>query len=256
MKSGKFKDKFKLFFKKLGILVDKTLFPTNFRCIFCDNDIPDYENKPFCESCEKEVEFNNGNKCLICSAPIENEATICDFCQKEKPNYKKAFCPFVYSGKVRSAVLGYKDSNKRYLAQVFAKYIAKEILGSGIKIDIITYVPLSEKKRRKRGFDQAELLAEELGKLLGIVVKRLFVKNKDAKTQKFSNYKERQENMRGMYSLLGERLKKTDTILIVDDVITTGATVNYCAGLCKKKVKDVYVCSIARNRYKEKADES
>lgn len=256
MKSGRFKDKVKMFFKKFGLLLDETLFPTNFRCIFCDNDIPDYENKPFCESCEKEVELNNGNKCLICSAPIENEAMICDFCQKEKRYFKKAFCPFVYSGKVRSAILGYKDSNKRYLASVFAKFIAKEVSESEIRFDIITYVPLTDKKRRKRGFDQAELLAEELGKCLKIPVKRLFVKSKDAKTQKFSNYKERQQNMKGMYSLSGEKLKKTDTVLIVDDVITTGATVNYCAGLCANKVKEVYVCAIARNRYKEKADES
>ena len=146
--SGKFKD----FFIMVGRFISKIFFPDNIKCIFCNADVADFENKPYCDECQKELPFNNQNKCQICSEPIGNEATVCDSCQKHKRSFKKAFCPFVYDGKVRSAILAYKDSNKRYMAKPFAKFIANEIVLSGIKIDLISYVPLSNKKLKKRGY--------------------------------------------------------------------------------------------------------
>ncbi|MDE6583609.1 MAG: double zinc ribbon domain-containing protein, partial [Clostridia bacterium] len=117
----------KVWFEKLKKIFSHLLFPEDLKCIFCGRDVPDFENKPYCEECEKEVVFNNGNRCKICAEPIDNEAVVCDRCQKMKHNFKKAFCPFVYEGKVRSANLSYKDSNQRYKAKVFAKYIAEDI---------------------------------------------------------------------------------------------------------------------------------
>ncbi len=249
-----FTEKMRKAFKKVGGFLDKTLFPSDMKCAFCDRDVPDFENHPFCEECEKVVSFNNGNRCLICSEPIDNEAVVCDVCQKHGRKFKKAICPFVYDGKVRKAILGFKDSDKRYLAKVFAKFVVEEIKKEGIEVGRITYVPLSAKKKRKRGFDQAELLAREIAKLLDLRVEKFFEKVKDGKTQKFSSFKERHENMIGMYKLLDVDLRKDDNVLIVDDIITTGATIEAAAGLCEKKVKNVYVAAIARNKLKEKAD--
>lgn len=242
--------KLKSLFKKFGIFIENLLFPDDIKCIFCGTDVPDFADKPFCEECEKLVEFNNGNCCIICDEPIENEAIVCDNCQKHKRFFKKAFCPFVYSGLVRKAILDYKISNQRYKAKTFAKYIASRIVDSKIKIDCITYVPMTKKKERERGFNQAKLLAEEIGKILKIDVVSCFEKLKDNAGQKYSNYQERQENMLGMYALLPVRLDKDANCLIVDDIITTGATVNYCAGLIAKRVKNVYVCAVARNKKK------
>ena len=81
----------------------------------------------------------------------------------------------------------------------------------------------------------------------------MFIKTRDDKAQKFSSFKERQEKMIGLYALKdGVKLGKSKNVLIVDDIITTCATVNYCAGLLKNKVANVYVCSIARNKLKQK----
>lgn len=249
-----FTEKMKRVFGIVNKYLEKSLFPTDMKCALCDRDVPDFENNPFCEECEKEVIFNNGNRCLICDAPIDNEAVVCDFCQRHKRNFKKAVCPFVYTGKIRSAILSYKDSGRKYLAKTFAKFIAKDLEKENVVVDRITYVPLTDKKKRKRGYDQAEILAKEVAKLLGLEVERFFVRVADGKTQKFSNFQERQQNMLGRYNLCDVSLKKTDSVLIVDDIITTGATVDYCAGLCAKKVKEVYVTAVARNKLKEKAD--
>lgn len=242
------KGKFVAFLKKIGGKAVDLLFPKNIKCVFCNNDVPDFENKMICEECENDLPFNNENKCGICSHPISNEAKICDICQKNKRYFKKAFCPFVYSGKVRKAILGYKDSNQRWRAEFFSKYIFDEIKRSGLEFDFITFVPMTKKKLKRRGFNQAKLLAEELSKLMNLPVQEIFTKKFDGKMQKFSTYKERQENVDGMYALLPVKLKRKSSILIVDDIITSCATVNACSKLVYKRVKSVYVCAVARNK--------
>jgi len=253
-KEKKWTEKMHRTFAKVGGFLSNTLFPTDFKCAFCDNDVPDFDNNPFCDDCLKDITFNDGNQCMICGEPIDNEAKVCDFCQKNMRKFKRAICPFVYSGKVRSAILRFKDDGKKYLAKVFARFIADAIKKSEIKITKITFVPLTDKKKRKRGFDQAELLAKELALLLNLKVDKLFVKVKDGKTQKFSNFKERHENMIGMYAMTDVKLDKSDFVLIVDDIITTGATIDFCAGLCANKVNTVYAAAVARNKLKEKAN--
>ena len=224
------------------------LFPENIKCIFCGVDIANFEEKPFCEDCEKKISFNNKNKCIICAEPIDNEAIVCDVCQKKKRFFKRAFCPFVYDGIVRNSILGFKDSNRRYLAKTFAKYIVKEIVDSKIDIDLITFVPMTKKKTRARSFNQSKLLAEEVAKLLNLPMVALFEKTKDAKAQKFLTSQERIDAIEGLYVFNQTKLNLDDNVLIVDDIITTGSTINYCAKLIEGKVKGVFACAIARNK--------
>ncbi|MGN1201183.1 MAG: ComF family protein [Candidatus Caccovivens sp.] len=251
-KDGLFKTKMKNWLVKFSKFFDKLLFPDDIKCIFCGKDIQNFEERPYCEDCEKEVILNNGNRCIICDEPIDNEAVVCDECQKHKRNFKRAFCPFVYDGKVRSAILAYKDSNQRYKAKAFADAIGRYITNEKVNFDVITYVPLTAKKKKIRSFDQAELLARELAKRLNKPVVSMFSRVKDGQAQKVSTYKERQDNIKDMYVLKDTKLKKSQSVLIVDDIITTCATINFCAGLIANKVKDVYVCAVARNKLKKK----
>ena len=137
------------------------------------------------------------------------------------------------------------------MAKSFAKFIAAEVKSSSVKIDYVTYTPLTEKKKKKRGFDQAELLATYVAEELGCDCVKLFEKTRDGKTQKKLTYKERQENMVGMYKLLPHKFHRTDSVLIVDDIITTGATIDACAKLICKRVENVYVAAVARNKLKK-----
>lgn len=226
--------------------INHLIFPDDIKCIFCGSDISNFYDKPYCEDCAKTLPFNNGHVCKVCEMPIKESEEVCDFCKKEKKFFERAFCPFIYEGEVKNKILAFKDSNKRYLAKGFAVMIAKRILDANIHLDYITYIPMSEKGEKKRGFNQAKLLAQEIGKILNKPVLSYFSKDKDFGKQKFLTYKERQLAMVGMYSLKDANLKRTDDVLIVDDIITTTATVNYCAGLLFPKVNKVYVCAIAR----------
>lgn len=246
------RDGFKKFIKKIGSFLSNLIFPDRIKCIFCNKDISNFEEKPFCDECELEGFVNNKLRCEICAEPIDNEATVCDGCQKNKRYFKHAFCPFIYEGKVRNSILAFKDSNKRYLTKPFAQLIANEVMQSGVKIDLVTYVPLSKKKEKKRGFDQAKLLSSEIAKILKVECVCLFEKIKDIKMQKELSYSQRQENTKGMYKLLAEKFSKKQSVLIVDDIITTCATINECARLLAKRVDSVYVASIARNKLRKK----
>ena len=240
--------KFKFFIKKTARFFEHLIFPDDIKCIFCGKDVADFENKPYCDECDKEVELNNSNRCMICDEPINNEAIVCDYCQKHKRSFKKAFCPFIYGGPVRHAILAYKESNKRYLAKTFAKFIANRIIESKVKIDYVTYVPMTKKKERLRTFNQSKLLAKEVAKIFKVDVLDLFERLRDIPAQKFSNFDERHKNLIGLYRLRSNNLEKHKNYLIVDDVITTGATMNYCSELIAKNVNNVYVCALARNK--------
>lgn len=240
---------FSNFFRKIKDS-PSVLFPDDIKCCFCGIDIPQFDVKPYCEECEKTLPFNNGHRCQICDQPIESEATVCDFCQREKRYFKKAICPFLYEGVVKNAILGFKDSNQRYRAKAFALILTEKL--RDIDIDIITYIPMTKKKEKKRTFNQAKLLADEIGKILNKPVLCCFEKIRDVKAQKNLTYKERRENLIGTYITKRVELSKSQNVLIVDDIITTCATVGYCAGLIYPKVKDIYVCGIAREYIREK----
>ncbi len=242
--------RFSNFFTKIKVLANKVLFPDDIKCCFCGVDIPNFDERPYCDRCAKTLPFNVGHKCVICDQPIESEAIVCDFCQKEKRYFKKAFCPFLYEGAVKKTILAFKDNNQRYRAKAFAKIISNCL--SDIKIDFVTYIPMTDKKQKKRSFNQSQLLAEEIAKILQKPVYSCFEKRRDLKAQKNLTYRQRREALVGTYTLKQVKLKKTDNVLLVDDVITTCATVGYCSGLLYPKVNNIYVCAIARETFKGK----
>lgn len=239
--------RFALARKRVSHFLSKLLFPDDIKCMFCGCDIQNFEEQPYCENCKKTLPFNNGHRCEICDQPISNEASICDFCQKNKKSFAKAFCPFLYDDAVKNAILRFKFSNHRYLAHPFAKLIADRILQAGTHFDVVTFVPMTPKKQKERTFNQSQLLAEEIGKILNVPVVSCFEKVKDEKSQKTLSFKERFENIANTYALSTPKAtNKNQTVLIVDDVITTCATVNACAKLLNKHANKVYVCAIAR----------
>ena len=230
-----------------------TLFPKNFKCIFCGRDIKDFDTQPYCEECAKQNFFNIEKRCMYCDTPIFDESTICDFCKEKHKSFDKAICPLIYKDNVRTRILKFKDDNAKYLAEPFARIIQKRLIDEKINFDYIIPVPLHKSKLKKRGYNQAEILAIQIGRLFDKEVKKdLIIKTKETANQKTLNFQQRQNNMVEAFVSTDKNFIKNKNFLIVDDVITTGATVSACASLLKNKgAKNVFCCAIARNPLKK-----
>ena len=227
-------------------------FPKKLKCMFCGRDI-DYKNKPYCDFCEKEKFFNNSkSRCKICDMPIVGEVEYCDNCKQNHKSFDKAFCPFIYEGNVRKSLLKFKSQNAKYLAEPMAKIMAEKLIDENLEFDIIIPIPMTEKSLKKRGYNQALLLAEEISKILNkpLCTDVLF-KTRDTKHQKELGFNDRQKNLAGAFGLENIKKIKGKNILLVDDILTTCATVDSCSSLLKKYSNNVYVCCFARNIYKK-----
>jgi ComF family protein len=224
------------------------LYPSDITCFLSGREVREDKNG-LCDKCAKEVEWND-KFCLKCGSPCKSMADYCLHCQNHDRSFEFARAPFVYADKVANAIQEYKYNNKRYLSKPFAKIIKTELdkmLEKGIKIDFITYVPLFKTRQKKRGFNQSELMAKELSKLTKIPLSRNnLCRVKDTITQTSLTFKERQENLDKAFIVKDKTEFKNKNILLIDDVLTTGATAEHCSKALKKaKASSIYVLTLA-----------
>ena len=158
--------------------------------------------------------------------------------------------PLYYEGDVRESLLRYKFGGISSYADIYAEFIAKCVDENEISCDIITWVPLSAKRFRRRGYDQAKLIADELSKLTGIECLNLLRKNRNNPAQSGTGTAEkRRANVAGVYSSKNSAYISGKKILIVDDIVTTGATLSECARVLKNNsAAEVFAATAARGR--------
>ncbi len=230
--------------KKFTNKVLDIVFPNDFKCILCGKDLPD-DSSIFCSECMQSDIFNEGNRCIKCDTMIKEGNIICDHCKSQKRYFEKCVAPLNYNNIVKAAILKFKDDNARYLITPFAKLMIERLKQENFQFDIIVPVPSHPKTIRRRGYNPPFLLAKEIGKLLNKPVVKALNKNLLTSKQKRLDFEERQTNLRDSMTLVDKTLIKGKNILIVDDIITTCATINTCASLLKG-AKKIYACGVAR----------
>ena len=197
-------------------------------CPVCQKVLKD-QRRMICPECEKVLRPIGHPRCYKCGKPIET-GEYCRDCQKHRHVYEQGRGIFVYDGIMRRSVTRYKYYGCReygdFYARAMYRYAQKEL--REWNPDLIVPVPVHRSKERMRGFNQAADLAERIGKILGIpVAEDVIYKSRETRSQKKLDAEERKKNLRNAFRaavpVTGLR------ILVVDDVYTTGSTVEAMA---------------------------
>lgn len=197
-------------------------------------------------------------KCVFCGKVIEN-GMICRECQDGLPYchgkvkggdfYSACVSSLYYTGDVRNSMRRFKFYGKSYYAEEYAGLLADTIIRelSG-EYDVITWVPVSAKRERERGYDQSKLIAEKTAKLLGDKPEKLLVKKRHTKAQSgLTGPEVRRANITGAYEAVNIELFMGKRVLLIDDIFTTGATFSECARtLLMAGAEDVVCASVCR----------
>lgn len=204
---------------------------------------------PVCGICGK---ISNNFICNKCQKILEKQENlkIEKFPEKEK-NFKEHIYFFKYEGIIRKIILNYKFKDKAYLYKTIVNFLLKnEKLFEIIKrYDTIIPVPISKKRKMKRGYNQSELIAKEIAINSGLTLETTSLsKTKNIIEQSKLNKEERIKNIQGVYELKNTKKLLNKNILLVDDIYTTGSTANECCKILKEaKPKSIGVFTIAKD---------
>ncbi len=224
------------------------LFPVDLKCNVCDREI---FSGYFCEECKNSLPYNNGTICAHCGRHIFNPEERCFSCNGRETYFTRARSVFMYEQPVRKLITGLKYDGKRYLAEVLATEMAEVYYSSFFNSDIIVYPAMSAERLKERGYNQAELLAKELSLLVGVpVIDDVFKKVKETARQATLDATARRANLVGSFIVNDKAAIKGKRVLLVDDVMTTGATVETLSCLLIKggalSVDVLTVASVAK----------
>lgn len=207
------------------------LFPS--RCVFCGSLLKEAESG-FCETCQKDLPWIEG-------LAAEQTPEFISCCAS----------PLWYQGDVRESIHRYKFSSRNGYAKTYGRLVAQCICDHlAGKYDIITWVPLSAKHLKRRGYDQAMLLAMATALERNEVAVETLRKVRNTDTQsRLNNDSSRRANVLGAYEVTDPKLVEGKRVLLIDDVVTTGATLSECARMLRMcGAEDVVCATLARAR--------
>jgi ComF family protein len=207
------------------------IFPSG--CVNCAEPIDTPGN--LCAHCWPKMTYISTPFCETCGFPFEYDAGedfVCAACLKKPPSYSRARAVLKYDETSRDMILGFKHSDQTNRAPTFAKWMHRAGVELINQCDLICPVPLHHKRLIRRRFNQSALLAKEIGALADKpVIHDLLVRRKSTRSQGGLSAKARLRNVRGVFevSTAKHSMLKDASVLLIDDVLTTGATVNACS---------------------------
>lgn len=210
----------------LGLLYPHT-------CPICER----VTEEEICSACKKKLPYIEEPRCMRCGKPLNREnQEFCYDCERHPSAYERGYALWLHGGGVQRCIYQFKYHNRRIYGRFFAKELFSRYGEAVRRWDIATIIPipLSRKKRRIRGYNQAEILAVEFGRMAGIPVdRRSLVRVRHTRPQKQMNARERRTNVRNAFAWKGEK-KIHGNVLLIDDIYTTGNTIESAARELKK----------------------
>ena len=206
-----------------------------------------------CPACHKAIRLVHPPYCPRCGLPVpsgDGEGYLCGLCLSERWYFEVHRTSGLYEGVLKEAIHRFKYGGVFPLVRVFGDLLQPPLqaLSQDYSMDVMIPVPLHIRRLRERGFNQALLLVKELNKRTGITyAERALQKVHDTPVQSALKKKERKKNLRGAFQVKDQETIQGKAVVLVDDVYTTGATVNECSrALLKAGAAKVAVLTVAR----------
>lgn len=198
-------------------------------------------------------------KCILCQKVLpEAQTDLCHSCRRDTEEYKKSThkisfvagwtAMWYYNGKVRDSMLRYKFYGRRSYGEVYGRLLAMKLHREPLcQYDILTWVPVSNRRKWKRGYDQVELIARSAASELGTAATPVLKKIRHNKPQsRLPDVSHRRANVLGAFTVIDPSAILGKRVLLLDDIITTGATVSECARtLLTAGAKEVHCAAVA-----------
>lgn len=205
-------------------------------------------------------------KCVLCAKVLEKDETdLCHDCRVHAPEcpvsnskypyLKQWLALWYYEDKARDSLLRFKFRGKRHYAQAYGRFLAMKLSREGwTDFDILTWIPISQKRRRKRGYDQVKLIAQAVAAELEVTALPCLKKIRDNPAQSgIVGQAERRANVLGVYAVIDPCALQGKRILLLDDIVTTGATAGECARvLLTAGAKELDLAVVAAARHHKK----
>ncbi|WFD10046.1 ComF family protein [Tepidibacter hydrothermalis] len=204
------------------------IYPRNIKCILCKNPISKNNSYSLCKDCFNKLNFIN-NGCLNCGKPLTDfyKNDICSNCETNEYVFTRALSCVEYDDNIHKLIYSLKYGAKTYLAYNIAEIMNDKLEYEGVKFDYIIPVPLHKNRLRKRGYNQSLLICKQLSKINKKEVLDIVIRNKNTQFLSKLTKKERIKKLQNVFTLAtnDNKIYKKD-LLIVDDIFTTGTTVN------------------------------
>ena len=220
------------------------------RCPVCDDVLPAGMHG-ICAGCHTYIQYIREPRCMRCGKPLEEDEEFCGDCRDNSRSFEAGRALFVYDGIMQESMARFKYSSRREYGAVYAEELYRHY-GSWVKqtgAGMLVPVPVHPARYRRRGYNQAEIFANELSRLSGIPVdNRLLMRVKNTRPQKELDDKERVHNLNNAFQIMGDSVKYR-RVLLTDDIYTTGTTIDECAGALKAGgVSNVYFLTVCIGR--------
>lgn len=216
------------------------------RCVLCDKVLP-LGKQDCCEPCAKKIKYLREPLCCKCGKPVKQEEEYCRDCQQKRHYFRAGRAVFEYQ-MIRDSLYRYKYEGRQEYAVAYGRHMAycmAEIIKEW-NPDAFVPVPLHRRKQKIRGYNQAELLAKELSRYFRVpVCEKLVIRTKNTRPMKEIKGTDRQNNVKKAFKIRKNDVK-LNTIVVIDDIYTTGSTVDAVAKVCKEAgIANIYFLTLA-----------
>ncbi len=210
-------------------------------CKYCNALVE--KGEKICDDCRQSLPVIEGERCRFCGTGKER----CR-CRKHRMGYDGITSPFYYENGIKDGIQKLKFNGKEHIAYALAENMVNCVKSNfaEVNFDFICFVPFTTAQKIRRIYNQSELLAEHISKMLNTPLEKVLIKLFETDTQHSKKIRNRRGNVFGVYDVKDDAKIKDKTILLVDDIKTTGATLDECAWILKiRGAKAVYCVTAA-----------